>query len=468
MTHSEPQPREKQAPTIVQIVVKNTSELDFSLPLLCALKRQQPAARVVVLFTQLSRLQTMRRGQYFSNCFAAYGIEQLDFADFVFGRSKFLSSALRAIFYQNYSDRISVSQFVRGLRSRGFDFALISLFFRILRERSVAAIESFVLRLCSVETILPGLNPNVILLGNRSLTLFFGRESFYSYFYSQKRPVVLLPHSVHEVQKSASFIPFDDRGEKLAAFNEFWYCLRFEESWQNCPSQRDQFKLVGYPGLDDWWLSETLKNTRQRGAGEPLRCLFVMRKFFAKGVKKKAGEDPYALEYDETLAYLKKLNEAILATGHEIEVVAKPHPSTNFNMLGQLFADSGITRWRASDECFYDLLGKIDVSVGLFSTSLLLPIAARIPSLILHSSLQQYIHDGWSVMHDLYRPFSGYVEDLNELPMRFSRLIAELESDKQTEQLNRDLAHLREYFPDGAIQNSLQRIEVLCHSPSRS
>ena len=59
---------------------------------------------------------------------------------------------------------------------------------------------------------------------------------------------------------------------------------------------------------------------------DKIRCLVLTRKFLPESKVRDDGFDEATLDYDETLDFLKTLNDAIRQTGLDIQLVVKPHP----------------------------------------------------------------------------------------------------------------------------------------------
>jgi hypothetical protein len=455
-------------PRVVQIVIKNTSELDYSAPLLWKLARESIAQGVTVLYCAPSKRQYLRDSTFYPDLFRSLGIREVDFADFP---KPFLSPVARRVesaFAASPSDRPSLRGSFLALRSREHPWRAAAKLMGALGGAAKIGLQRLGMRALAIENILPALNPDIVLLGNRSETRFYNRESFYRYYDRAARPVVLLPHGTHEVHPVKEFIPFDERGEALPDYCDFWSSLKFETPELNCPGRETQFAKIGYPGLDSEWMEflggpdSPVPNIPDVAPGR-LRCLLILRKFLPEGYPRPANFDPFTLDYTDMLSHLNAVGSALSARDEEIEVVIKPHPSNNFPMLEALLARSTIKNWVISAEPMYPLLPLIDFAISIFSTSMLLPAMYGRPVIVLNSSLQQYVHDRWAKLADLYTGLEYYLEDSARLPQMVQRVceVVKTVGRRRLPRKTADVAHLREFFPDGAISAALGRLDFL-------
>jgi hypothetical protein len=456
---------------VVQIVIKNTSELDYSAPLLWKLRRDSIAGEVTVLYCAPSRRQYLRDSTFYPELFASLGIREVDFADFP---KRFLSpiaQMVERIFAASPSDRPSLKGSLLALRSREPLPKAARGLLGAVGGALKLGMQGLGMRALAIERILPTLDPDVVLLGNRSETRFYKRDSFYRYYDRAGRPVVLLPHGTHEVHPVKEFIPFDERGEALPPYCDFWSSLRFETPELNCPGRESQFAKIGYPGLDSEWM-EFLGSSRSPVPSLPsaapgrLRCLLILRKFLPEGYPRPINFDPFTLDYDDMLSHLNLVGDALAGRRESVEVVIKPHPSNNFPMLKAILERSTIKHWVISAEPMYPLLPVIDFAISIFSTSMLLPAMYGRPVIVLNSGLQQYVHERWSKLADLYTGLRYYLEDSAQLSPTLDMVCEEVKTvgRRRLPRKTPDADHLRLFFPDGALSAASKRLDFLLAS----
>jgi hypothetical protein len=417
-------------PRILVILIKNISGLDYSVPLLWAVRRAVPGADLSVLYCTLSRGRILRRAAFHSHILQQSHVPEYDFADFLRPPYSICPGLWRRLFGASRRDSAGP----------------IAARFRRLERPLEGAVD--------VARILPSFDPDLVLFDNRSVTAFPRRDALYDYFGRKRKPVFLLPHAPHHTGTTA-FTPFDERGNPLPDYCEFWMPFRFDRSWERLPEKRDRFAYVGYPGLDTAWL-DTL--AARRAEDGPLRCLFIIRKFLAREQQRPAGHDAYVFDHDEFLRYVRLVAAALSRSDAEIELVVKPHPSNDFRRLRAVFERSGIPRWRITHEPIYAASPRCDLVVSLYSTTLLIPAMAGVPTVLLHSRIQDEIHQ-WPEMRRLYTGLRFYLEDPDELPDRFGEVVeAARKRRSRPDAPGPDTAHLREFYPDGAAARCMGRM----------
>jgi hypothetical protein len=104
----------------------------------------------------------------------------------------------------------------------------------------------------------------------------------------------------------------------------------------------------------------------------------------------------------------------------------------------------------------YPLLSEVDLVVGLFSTVLLIPAMAGIPTVLIRTGLQDIVHSQWPLLEELYARLSYYVPDIEKLTPTLDRVLAQVDSGRG----NDDESHLRHFFQDYAINEVLNRLQI--------
>lgn len=430
-------------PHVLLTILKNTSPLDVTLPLLRAIRQRQPAARLTVLYCVLNRRRILRDAGFYSAALHHFGAEERDLGDFL---------------------DMPGGALVRGLFARSWYDERGALLGNLRRRAARKAEHAITDRASSPGRALAALDPDLILYDNRTLTDVGGREDFYAYFHAARKPTYLLPHAPHHTG-TEGFTPFKDAQDPLPDFAEFWMPFRYDRSWEALPERKDQFVYVGYPGLDaDWlaWLQtegRALTGAAPASENGPLRCLFIIRKFLEEGQPRPPGHDPFIFDHAEFARYLRLLAEAVKRSGAEVEVIVKPHPSNDYDAVARTFAGSGIPRWRITPESVYANLPHIDMAVSLYSTTLLIPAMAGVPTVLLHSRVQDVIH-GWDEMRQMYTGLQFYLSDPADLPARFPAVIEAARAHRAASDMSpgADVLHLRRFFPDGATDRCYERL----------
>lgn len=444
---------------ILMLVIKNTAALDFALPLLWKIKRQIPQASVSVLYCTLSRKEILRESRFYSDMLRQCGVSQYDFADFLQAPYVVLQGLWRRLCSKSNWDSPPWER-----RLRWFPGGRLAAYYM---QHSLNRLESFLNHKVSVQQILPSLSPDIVLFDNTIVTRY-GQEHFYKYFSSVRKKVVLLPHAPHHSSTTA-FTPFDEEGDELPDYCEFWMPFKFDRTWERLPERKSQFAYVGYPGLDSEWLEQFKLGNHPRSTDkprassfqEPLKCLFIIRKFLPKGQTRDPDVDAFAYDYTEFSYYLSLVGTALKNAGVDIELIIKPHPSNDFQTLRDVFAESKIPNWHIAQDSIYAHLSECDFVISLYSTILLIPAMVGIPTVLLNSRIQSVVHQE-DTMKQLYTGLHFYLENPEDLPVRLKEVIEIASERRHTGGTvwNKDSEHLRYFYPEGAIQCCLERLGV--------
>jgi hypothetical protein len=443
---------------ITMLVIKNTAAMDFALPLLWKIKQGIPHANVSVLYCTLSRKKILRQSRFYSEVLSTCGISQYDFADFLQFPYVSLRGLWRWLCSQSDWDSSPWDMRLHQFPASG----------RVARyvQHSLNQLEDLLGQKVSVQQILPSLNPDIVLLDHTASSVRRERDRLFDYFRQTRKKVVLLPHAPHHARTTA-FTPFDKEGELLPDHCEFWMPFRFDRTWEVVPEKRNQFVYVGYPGLDSEWLEHitadshlgSSNKSRLSRLQEPLKCLFVIRRFLPRGRSRGRGDNAFVYDYAEFSRYLNLVKESLEKVGTEIELIVKPHPSNDFQALKDVFAESEIPNWRITYDSIYGVLSEIDFVISLYSTVFFIPAMAGIPVVLLHSSTQSVVHEE-DVMKQLYTGFRFYLANPEDLPLRLKEVIEIAAERRRTDKAAQDgdVEHLRYFYPDGALQRALERL----------
>ena len=444
-------------PHILLIVIKATSTLDFAIPLLWKIKQEDPQAKISVLYCTLTSKKILRQSTFYTDILNSHKINEYDFIDFLYPPFSAFRSLWRKLFSKSDWDSLSFDH---------TNFIPFGNRFAQLVQFSLSLFENILIRLVNVKQILPVLNPDIILYDNRTKTRFHGRNHFYEYFNREKKKVMLLPHAPHHTG-TTSFTPFDENGEKLPKYCEYWMPFIHDKCWEVMPDKMDQFVYVGYPGLDSEWLTyltgqsfKSANKSYRSNEAKSLKCLFIIRKFLDEG-QAPTVHDALVFNYDDFLYYLNLVGDAIKNINADIEIIIKPHPSNDFNYLAKIFDTSSIPKWKIGYESIYGMISDIDLVISLYSTTLLIPAMAGIPTIILNSRIQQEMQQ-WEEMEQLYTGLGFFLENPDDLKNRLNEVVKIATNRKHSNMLDctTDIVHLRRFYPDGALQRCIDRLKM--------
>ena len=446
-------------PHILQIVIKNTSTLDYTLPIFWKLKNGYPDIKLSILYCVPNKCQILRDSQYFYRFFKLHSIKEYDFGDFIKPNFRSLKWLYRYHHSQSPWDRENET---RSLVSSSSIFDNIKYLYKRIKNKLINTLTS-TKRIVSFDKILDILCPDAVLFDNRTVTDFDGREHFYRYFEINKIPVILLPHAPH-YRLPDDFCPFDEKGKALPAYCIDWIPFKHATPWVRLPHKSSQFQYIGHPLLDSDWCDNLFKNNKTTEsslkANSQLKCMLIIRKFLPKGIQRTDDTDPFIIDFEDFFPQLKSIAKALKDISKKVELIIKPHPSNNYNEVKKVFMESGIHNWRISPEPFFDLLPKIDFVISFCSTSLLFPIAWRIPTVILDSKLQRYVHRNWDKLKELYTGFQFYQSDNSGLTESLKKItqLSDKKINGTTLHANEDYQHLRRFFPDFSTDRAIDSI----------
>lgn len=458
---------------ILQIVIKNTSTMDFTIPVLIEAKRRRPDVRITVLYCVLDRHNILRQSQFWDRIFTEYHIHQVDFFDFLRPLFRPFECLFRKLFSGSKADKIHFHEawsfYLLISQKRvytGFIFYLMReygwrrLFANLFQSAATFVENRVTTKIVNTEVILTRLNPDFVLFDNRSMTHFPGREDLYAWMNRHRVKVALLPHAPHLRDPVREFCPFDEKGEMLPDFCEFWVPFKFGEPWRMLSNRREQFQITGYPGLDSDWLKQCRRGFREEKLlvrpAKKIRCLYVMRRYMPKGKVRPANLDPYIVDYQDVFGPLTALAQSFSTLGREVEVILKPHPANNYSMLASDMSNSGFSEWSISHDPIYPILSEVDLVVGLFSTVLLIPAMAGIPTILIRTDLQDIVHSEWPLLEEVYTRLSYYVPSIENLTSTLDRALEQINLGVG----NNDKSHLRCFFDDYSINEVLIRLKI--------
>ena len=210
---------------ILQIVIKNTSTLDYSLPVLWGLRKKYPEARISILYTSLNKNQILRNSKFMTDFCIENNIGQYDLSDFLITGSLSASRLLRRTFSHSYADKLGFKE-IKKTRTTNLVSVIKAVIIGYMRpiERTISQV------LVNNEKILKRLSPDIVLFDNRSAYPFSGRDYFFRYFEAHRKPVVLLPHAPHYIDPTSEFCRFDEYNENpMPTYTEHWMPFKYGE-----------------------------------------------------------------------------------------------------------------------------------------------------------------------------------------------------------------------------------------------
>lgn len=438
---------------ILQIVIKNTSTLDFSLPLLWAIRKKYSEANICIFFTVLNKNQIIRYSDFYLEFCNTNKIELLDFSNFLKFKNHIIRKSVSLLFSSPVSD-ISPIKWQTCLTISG-----IMNIIRTMRIKFITKLEKFVIKyMVNHKSIYTLINPDLVLFDNRTVTNFSGRKEMYSFFERKKIPVVLLPHAPHYASETAEFCKFDENSDDfMPNYTEHWIPFKYGKPWKLFLNKRNQFIFIGYPGLDSRWHKNNIyKKNKKYNEKKKIKCLILTRKFYPKGYKRKQYSDIATLEYDESLNFIRSITESIKAVTSDVEFIVKPHPSSSLHQNQEIISKAGLNNFTINYDSFYNILCDIDIVISQFTTSLAIPIAYKIPTVLVNSTMQSHIMKNWPILENYYKKSTFFCE-LDCLSSELNFLFKNINLLDVTPKYE----NLRKYFDDNSLERALKRIECM-------
>lgn len=430
---------------IVQIMIKNTSTLDFTIPLFWKIKQEYPKTKISILYCVFDKKEILRESKFFTEMCSELNINVYDFSDFSIGIVKSLKNIFKKIFIKSKADKLSFYEIKENIKR--YNFQVLPDIFKLILTK----MERYILKnSIDYKHILETLSPNIIFFDNRSVSNFVGREYIYEYMYNKKVPTYLIPHAPHMRDAVSEFCPFDERGEELPEFSYFMIPFKYGTPWIGKEDKKQQFFVSGYPGFDSDWL-EYCKSFNQKKT-DTVNVLFVIRRFLAEGVKREKDTDPFIIDYDEFIEPLNLIKQSIEKSGENIKLVIKPHPANNYNELERIMKKTNIQNWEITHEPMYALLSQVDIVCSLSSTILLVPALAKIPTIIFDTQLQRQIHRSWDKLAELYSGMNFYLDDNSKFQDTFLGIVDNLDQDYNEN-------NIRKFFDDNSCKINITKIE---------
>ncbi len=429
---------------ILGVITKNTSTLDYLLPLIEPLGREPWIESASILLCTLNRRHILRNSSFYQQTLTRLNARAKDWLDHLPVPLRWGLPMWRRMLGQARRDHNTAQGPKAGALGR-------------VRNGMAHRLSRSLLGRIDHRKALEGHMPGIILFDNRSLANEYpGKGAFHALCREIRPPVVLLPHAPHHTGTDA-FTPFS-QDEPLPANCTYWMPFTEDRPWVARPQQKHQFEWVGYPGLDSQWLRRLRQKPTDPGQPE-LRCLLIIRKILPPGEQRPSGHDAYIFGYDEFMRYANLLRDATTAAETRIQVVVKPHPSNSYPMIRKLLTDEELD-WQITFEPIWAELGRTDLVVSLYSTTLLIPAMAGIPTVLMHSRVQDDIHQ-WEPMRRMYTGLRYYLAEPEVLGDVIEEIVEHLRQGTDPPPWQSDIEHLRQFYPDGAAERclaSLRRI----------
>ena len=166
----------KSKTKILQVVIKNTSTLDFSLPLLCFLKNRLSGADISILYCVANKNEILLDSNYYTNELIKHNINQFDLLDFlpIFLR-KFEFIIRKCFNPYNNETYLNIK-----LSSDPFLLKVPKYLVYIIKKIMKSVKEKILKILLNNSDIIGTINPDIVLLDNRNDMSFPGDKNIFN------------------------------------------------------------------------------------------------------------------------------------------------------------------------------------------------------------------------------------------------------------------------------------------------
>mgnify|MGYP003963833379 CR=1 FL=1 len=436
----------KSKTKILQVVIKNTSTLDFSLPLLCFLKNRLSGADISILYCVANKNEILLDSNYYTNELIKHNINQFDLLDFlpIFLR-KFEFIIRKCFNPYNNETYLNIK-----LSSDPFLLKVPKYLVYIIKKIMKSVKEKILKILLNNSDIIGTINPDIVLLDNRSDISFPGdKEIFDCLFKTKKIKIVLLPHAPHYISSCFSHVdpnPFD----RFYSECDIWMPFLPATPWINRPDLKKYFFYSGYPGFDSECIKYFKASAKEKK--DKIYILYIGRKFLDKNVERPKKYNFVTMDYDEVLHQINCINKSLKDLNIEFNLIYKAHPSSNNLLVEKMLDESDVISYECSFDAIYSFVSKVDLVISPYSTALFLFAISGIPTVLFKSKMMDEAISSWEVLSNLYENMSYYCnqEDMKEV---LNRIFSDNGNDAM-----KDVMHIRGYFPDNSLENCYNRI----------
>ncbi len=442
---------------ILQVVIRNTSTLDVTLPLFAHNHTQGGDLDVSVLYMSLNKSQLVRSTSGYGQKLDAYNCKQYDYLNFLKYKIPFFQSLLRMLFACSLYDRVSLKQVFMSLFKGG---RLTCLFPGVRRRISIWVTKHLV----DTHSIFETLKPDVVLLDYRDKVHDASIEVFAKYWKDNGVKVVFLPHAPHDIREASEYVPYQYDEDDLPSYCYYWEPFIHHKTWKMNEAKKDNFIYFGYPGLDSSWLDELRKEVggnKGKAKASPIKVMLVIRKFTPEAIALNPDE-LFLQSYQEVFKQIKLTVDALNDCDVDYELIVKPHPSASEFETREIMEKVGSENYSISYEPYFKVMQEVDFVVSSFSTTMVLPPLYGMPLVIYNDRTMAYV-EKWDVLKSLYGGYEfyskndgGYQKNIKEIMHALVSGNADLD-----ERVELDKKHVREFFPDNSAQHILGVLESI-------
>ena len=383
---------------ILQILYKNSSPLDFSLPFFWVLRNERFDVEINILYLIPNKDRITKGSNYYTNEFKSLKINHYDLLSF--SRFAFFGYKLfNQISPENYNKKNSSLRKLLALPIKYFQKFLEISFYTFF----------------NTNKILSQLSPDIILLDHRTNINHSPLISVFNYIETNNIKTYLTPHAPHERFEVNSYVNYN-KYDYLPSNVKYLIPFRFCKYWKYHKSlSKNNFLSCGYPGFNRGFINMLMNQENKYKNKKSLNICIVVRRFLSKGSIRNNSTDDFIMDYIDMFDFFYNLNIFCKKLVYKnINLIIKPHPSNSeielINLLNIVKFNKNINIDLIWDPV-YAVLNKIDICISLPSTTSLITSYANIPTFLYQTNLQNIIDSNWKKLSLLY----------NDLTYRFSK-----------------------------------------------
>jgi len=389
---------------ITQILIKNTSTLDFTLPVLIKLSNAGHQVKIINLskrnfalsdFYQNelrdSNIKFIDRTHYYPRLFALL-ILCLDLLQSI-------QKPIRKS--ENLSKKNSLSYKLKFLAVNWVDVFLAVIMWPISKIVSNNDGNWELLQ----KTIK---SSDAILWDHRANNNFYFSNYVKEFLRQFRGKIFLIPHAPHfRDPESEIFKPIT---EILSNNITYLLPLNWSDNYAVYDTHDASFIKSGYPGLDLSWREYVSKKTIPSGCADG--TLIIMRPFTEKGADNAHFVDHYVLSYNEMKQWLSGLVNKFDIESMQINV--KLHPSNSHKSVRQLFGDLGLNgQLVIAEDDIFSAVANVKTVYGFYSTTLLVAAAFGCDTFCFKTQLVERSFAEWPILKSVYSDFGVTFVDEN-------------------------------------------------------
>jgi len=434
---------------IIHFIIKNTSSIDFSLPILWKLNKNNPSIDLTIFYCSINKRDIVGEASYYHNIFKEIGARELDLMDLT--HDSYVCKILASVdsLMVKLVDGLSLDNLIntRKFYSRLHEL-LLYLVYKIIKKIINKSFEYILTR----RDYFHLLKYDVALVDNREYVNFPGaREIFGHIFENHKKPVVILPHAPHYLDQFFSHVPVNPFGKDVYDHCDIWVPFHSSTPSHKRPELEKQFFYSGYPGFDSEWINYNKSINERSDGDEKKHILYIGRKFLDKNSKRPDGYNFVTMDYNDVLSELNVIYDSIATCGCDYLFIFKMHPSSSEKLVRKLLIESKLQNYVISRDASYSFIGTVDLVVAPYSTAIFSYAISGIATIILKSDMTDEVTSNWGILSKLYENMEYYI-DKNKMEKTLVNVVLQSSAGKD------DIHHLRKFYKDGNLELCNSRI----------